>query len=93
MPEEILKITKKESYPEFTVEAESLSDLEDNEEREVLALIRKKPDGQFCLVEIEGYPVNGESEEEETEEIEEDEGLPEDLAFDEAVMTRARGMI
>lgn len=90
-----IEVEKKDNYPEFTVAAESLSDLEDGEEREVLALIRKKPDGKFCLVEIEGYGVNegeeAEGEEEDTE-VQEDEdmGITDETPFDEAVMARVR---
>lgn len=88
-----IEVEEKDNYPEFTVAAESLSDLEDGEEREVLALIRKKPDGKFCLVEIEGYGVNeGEEAEEEDTEVQEDEdmGITDETPFDEAVMARAR---
>lgn len=75
-----------EKYPEFTVEAEDLADMEDNEEREVLALIKKKG-GKLCLVEVEGYKVNGgEDKEEVVEETEEE--VTDDTPFDEAVMAR-----
>lgn len=69
-------------YPEFELpEGLDVTDLEEGEEMEVLAKIRKEKDGKACLVELEGFSLK------ETEEVEEDED--EEPSFEDSVMIRA----
>lgn len=77
----ILGEPEKEELDFKVPEGVDLADLKDGEEREVVATIRKKPDGMACLVSLEGVPLEG-YEEEETEEVDEEEEIPE--ASDEA---------
>lgn len=73
-----IEVEKKDyDYPEFDIPAGlDLSDIEEGEEKEVLAKIRRKGDGTLCLVEVDGYPLKKEdddyAEEQVDDEVEED---------------------
>lgn len=95
-----IAVTKEEGYPEFEApQIESLADMEEGEEREVLAKIKRKPDGKLCLIEIEGYslaedePDDDEEEPDEETEVQEEENeeiAGEDIGFAEGFMQQAR---
>lgn len=73
-------------YPEFKLpNGVDVSELEEGEEMEVLAKIRKGSDGEALLIEVEGYPLVDEEEVEEVE-VEETDDEP---SFEDAVMIRA----
>lgn len=56
-------------YPEFDLpDGVDLTDLEDGEEKEVVAVVRKKGDGRACVVSINGISL-GEPEEMDEEEV------------------------
>jgi hypothetical protein len=47
-------------YPEFDIpEGLDLSDMEDGDEKEVLAVVRKKSDGTACVVSVDGVNLTG----------------------------------
>lgn len=103
MAEDVLAIavTKEEGYPEFEApQIESLSDMEEGEEREVLAKIKRKEGGTLCLIEIEGYSLADEEPDDDEEEpddeiteVQEEENQEiagEDVGFAEGFMQQAR---
>lgn len=68
-------------YPEFDApEGLDVADLEEGEEMEVVAKIRKKPDGRLCLISVNGVSLG---EKEETEEEEADSYTDDDAAASE----------
>lgn len=74
-----------DDYPEFKLPSGvDVSALEDGEEMEVLAKIRKEKDGKACLVEVEGFSLSDEDGEEVEDEVE-----VEEPSFEDAVMSRA----
>lgn len=73
-------------YPEFKLPlGVDVSELEEGEEMEVLAKIRKGSDGDVLLIEVEGYSLSDEGDEVEVEEVEE----VAEPSFADAVMSRA----
>lgn len=91
-----LKMTGEDSeYPEFDIpEALNLSDLRDGEEREVLAVVKKKDDGTACIVSVDGVKLGKEEVEEEVEEEdEEDNDMPESYAQSGMAMARNGGLM
>lgn len=65
---------------------EELDGLKDGEKIQVAAVVRKEPDGKYCLVSVNGEVIPGYSDsDEEEEEVEEghEEGAPEgEMGFD-----------
>lgn len=63
-------------YIEFTVpEGLDLSGMEDDEEKEVLAVLRKKSDDTACIISVEGIEIApGKKSKKEPEDYEEEDG-------------------
>lgn len=65
---------KPSEYPEFDApEGLDLTDVPEGQETEVVAKIRKKPDGRLCLVSVNGVSLKEEEPEEENLDEEMDE--------------------
>lgn len=78
-------------YPEFPApEGLDVSDLEDGAEKEVLAKIKLKPDGNICIVSVEGIPLGKDDSEDETPEEDSTEGEEEPQDYASSIMQRAQ---
>jgi hypothetical protein len=71
-------------------EGMDVSEMEEGDEKEVLAVVCYCGDGEFKLVSVDGYPLN-ESEEEMPEgyEEEEEEGMEEEQPYPQQLQSRA----